>query len=318
MQKEKDKGKEKQQQQQRTKKSKQSLAERRRQLQEEKQARSKEIQVETDDDDDDDSGSDNSKTGGPAYWEARDLWVTGSGRKPSRLEQVWTIFFQGANTSQLQLGRYTGDWGFEATTGEDFVAQPGALQVIRYPFVGVEAPEVVFPEATPQGQYKWVHGSPHSPSPGGAIPCVSELPALCCHPLLWIGHNFSDISQDLLGFRAAPSGCCLPYSQKPEKGIRLTAQSFALRMDRINLGQGRDVKVHRAKWKHLQKQLRTAETCGGHISDPDVAAAVRQGTNSPAAPEQSHRAPRIRGSSKHEEEGSETDAKPYPCILYGV
>lgn len=314
---EKDKGKEKQQQQQqRSGKTKPSLAERRQQLQEKKEAESKEIQVETDDEEDS-----NIKTGGElAYWEARDLWMTGLNRKPSRSEQVWTVFFQGANTSQLQLGRYTGDWGFEATTGEDFVAQPGALQVIRYPFVGVEAPEVVYPEATPQGHYKWLRDGRHAASPGGSIPCVSELPAFCCHPLLWIGHNFSDISQDLLGFRAAPSGCCLPYNQKPENGVRLTAQSFALRMDRINLGQSRDVKVHRAKWKLLQKQLGAAEECGGHISDPDVVAAVRQGT---APPPQKHRAPRIRGkSSKNDdvEEGGEpeTTSKVYPCILYGV
>jgi hypothetical protein len=56
-------------------------------------------------------------------------------------QEVHTIFYQGMNNSQVQLSKYTGDYGFIATTGEHVVSSKG-VSLIYKPFVGTEIDEV--------------------------------------------------------------------------------------------------------------------------------------------------------------------------------
>ena len=188
-----------------------------------------------------------------------DAWVLGSDNTP-----VFTVFFQGGSVSQRQLAQYTGTWGFTATTGERFTV-PMAMEAIRFPFVGVEAPEVVLSQ---------VHTDPGYDSP-----------SLCFHPLLWSGTFCADFTHELCGLRAAPFGCCLPPGlakqttalskdiSPPSLSIvrpPLTAQRHMIRMDRINLGQHRDVDAHYQKWQALQRFAKQLDD-GQKQADKEVA-----------------------------------------------
>jgi len=242
-----------------------------------------------------------------------DVWKLGSDQKP-----VFTVFFQGVNVSQRQLAQYTGDWGFVATTGERFTGI-NALQAIRFPFVGAEAPEVVLSKA---------HIDP-----------TRDSPTLCFHPLLWAGLFCSDFTHELCGFRAAPMGCCLPPNSLSQASVSdmafpsapttlriqrtsLTAQRHLLRMDKINVGQYKDVEIHCQKWKALQqftKQL--------HYTSPE-SVAPHVHTNATQAPESTPKEVEVMARKRNETEINNTarsrvDCDPRssdaePCILYGV
>lgn len=177
----------------------------------------------------------------PQRWvqEATDGSSDSDGDGAEEPRPVRTIFFQGMGMSQVHLANYTGNWGFEGTTGESF-RHPLAMEAIRYPFVGPELPEVVLSPARMR----------------------RDLWTACRHPLLCLGWNFTDLVYDMYGFRAAPMGCCLPAAtSKDSTGtVRLTLQHHALRMDRVNVGQDGDIAAHFDKWKALQ-YLAKRERC---------------------------------------------------------
>lgn len=196
-----------------------------------------------------------------------------------------------SGASQLQLAKYTGSWGFLGTTGERF-GLPLAMEAIRYPFVGREIPEVVL--------------APPRPAPG--------VWTMVRHPLLWMGWAFTEIVNDMYGFRAAPSGCCLDTRPRLPVGEdakldqafpdrHLTIQSHALRMDRINVGQEGDVAAHHDKWRALQR----------------AAKRHRRRARRTVRREQSG------GGQREEQEEEEEDPVSAaednviePCVLYGV
>jgi hypothetical protein len=272
-----------------------------------------------------------------------DLWVFGSLKRP-----IYTVFFQGAGASQKQLAAYTGSWGFEATTGEHFTAQR-ALEAIRWPYVGVEAPEIVMKSA---------------------IPIAEESPSLCVHPIYWLGQQFVKLSRSTAGITAAPLGCCVATANQtdllnnlsyrsnnnktpssPRGPIALTAHRHTIRLDRFNMGQHGDVRCHYYKWQALQMALEhSSDPTKIDMDDPAVAASVREKTaaaaaatmGSPRKPKKSTAAvvkldtergdgvqvqeneegdPASNAVSHGDNRGGESPQEPreiHPCILYGV
>lgn len=276
------------------------------------------------------------------------MWVYGKDQCP-----IYTIYYQGMSASQLGLARYTGAWGFVATTNETYTA-PRALEAIRFPFVGVDSADVVL---TQLSDYQ------------------AELPGLCRSPLLWIGRTVSDFMWELYGLRAVPSGCCiatakatdqlhgrltvLPRKPDPQESFRanpsngmsrsvpiLTLHHHVMRMDRMNFGQRRDIACHNAKWQILQALLNREATGSPHQQpaepnrDPASTetsvipnSGARCGGDTGSDP-QAHR--KAKGKEKVARVGKEqttetpdvaVSASPpstpppsriYPCILYGV
>ena len=214
--------------------------------------------------------------------DATKYWTYGSENIP-----VYTIYYQGMSASQLGLSRYTGSWGFHTTTGAN-CKSPMALEIIGWPFVGVESQEVVL-------------------SPMSYDPSLEEYPALCRHPLLWFGSNIAEFMNEMFGCRAVPSACCtatalatdrlhgLHAGEKPPNSLdaskhsvetekskdeatktvldrypfgpdpMLTVRHHVLRMDRMNFGQSRDILTHKQKWLTLQRWHRRQNEQAKHI-----------------------------------------------------
>jgi hypothetical protein len=139
-------------------------------------------------------------------------WVNPGGRS------VRTIYYQGVNSSQVQVAKYCGKRGFIATTGEHVVCDR-AFDVIEHPFIGKELDEITL---------KYLPASKKD-----------RLRSFLKHPIQALQQHINGLRENKLYAIRIKSA---PHSS------RLTVAGYSVTPSAMSLAQERDILEHKARY----------------------------------------------------------------------
>jgi predicted esterase len=133
-----------------------------------------------------------------------------------------TIYYQGMHSSQAQLAKYTGEYGFIATTGEHVVTRQ-SIHTVLNPFLGQEIEEVDLNPFNSTASY--------------------------FNPVKWAFGLRSYLSNNNSGIVVTPG------EDQSDKSVRY----HSINLDRLSIGQDTDIQSHHKKVSLWQQTAKTGD-----------------------------------------------------------